>query len=371
MKKQNLVLIGFRGAGKTFFGKALAKANNLPFVNLDDEVAFHIGQDIDSFVEKNGWQIFREIEQRVTHDFARNFSGIIATGHSTIENSKNLQNLKKTGSFLFLNPSYFDIRKKLIKEDSFPRLNTSISAAQEIDQMWEQRKNIYPAIANHEIYPDINADQTQEAEKICTQIPKNLIPTPPKLKRIAAFSSEDDGILQDLLALKAKGRIPNIEFSVFLTDQRNPKVLKKCEKAGFKNIEVLEQEETSNEEYERIMINILRENNPDVILIFNWKKKLGSVFCNQFGEITIDTHPSLLPKFADIEEEEIYEKILDYEEKWAGCTLMKMNNNRENFGIVLQRKILVDPKETLQSLKDKIKKQKVLGFCEFLEKVKK
>ncbi|NTW01904.1 MAG: hypothetical protein HGA19_11545, partial [Oscillochloris sp.] len=53
-------------------------------------------------LEKHGFQVFREIEQRVAHDFCRNFSGILATGSATIENSKNLQNLKKTGIFVFV-----------------------------------------------------------------------------------------------------------------------------------------------------------------------------------------------------------------------------------------------------------------------------
>jgi len=157
VKKQNIVLVGFRGCGKTRFGQAIAKETGLPFADLDLEVEFIIGEKIASFVKKYGWQVFREVEQRVTHDFCRNFSGILATGGGTIENSKNFQNLKKTGTFVFINPNFSDVKKYLLSQegkDTTPRMNPDIPFAQELDQMWEQRKGIYSASSEIEITPD-------------------------------------------------------------------------------------------------------------------------------------------------------------------------------------------------------------------------
>jgi len=57
MKKSwdKVILIGFRGAGKTTVGKFLAERLNLPFLDLDDEVQRRVGLSIKEMVERYGW----------------------------------------------------------------------------------------------------------------------------------------------------------------------------------------------------------------------------------------------------------------------------------------------------------------------------
>ncbi len=344
---------------------------NLPFADLDAEIEFVLGESIESCIDKGGFHIFRDVEQRVTHDFCRNFSGIIATGAGTIENSKNLQNLKKTGMFLFLNPKFSDVKKYLMSSGKFPRMNSEIPLAQEIDQMWMQRKDIYAATSDIEVSPSLNPkdDINVEIEKLIAKIPPNMMPTPPKKKRIAIFSSSAGTTLQGILDAQKRGRIPNVEFSLFITNKKEALSLEKAKKAGIENIEIIEKkEEQSREDYDRGLINILREHNPDAILLLGWMQILSPTFCEQFSNITINTHPSLLPKFSGLMDEDVHAQVLEHEEKWTGCTLHKISAEVDQGEIVLQRKILVDEvNDDIQSLKNKVQKQEILGFCEFLE----
>ena len=370
MKKQNIVFIGFRGCGKTTFGRALAELNNLPFADLDNEIEFIIGESIADFVAKHGWQVFREVEQRVTHDFCRNFSGILATGGSTIENSKNFQNLKKTGTFIFLHTDFSDVRKYLLTQEASyrPRLNPDISLTQEIDQFWNQRKGIYQASAEIEVVPLLKGDPKKEAEKMMPVL-EALLPDAPEKKRIAILSSSNGSTFQGLLDAQKKGRIPNVEFSLFLTDQPKSGALEKAKKAKLKNIEVLPEEKgMTREEYDRDLMNFLRETNPDFILLAGWMRILSSLYCEQFGDITINVHPSLLPKFAGIKGDEVHQKVLDEEERYTGTTLHRVSAEVDTGETVLQRKVLVDETDTVESLRQKVQKQEVLGFCEFLER---
>ncbi|MCK5461124.1 phosphoribosylglycinamide formyltransferase [Candidatus Gracilibacteria bacterium] len=370
MNKQNIVLIGFRSTGKTTFGRAMAKVLNLPFADLDEQIEFYLGGTITDHVKKHGWQNFREVEQRITHDFCRNFSGIIATGAGTIENSKNLQNLTKTGNFVFLNPNFLDVRKILMKDKTRPRLNPDITIVQEIDQMWNQRKPMYQACANYEVQPNLNGNIIEEAEKIIAQLPKTIFPKIPETKKIAILSSSKGTTLQGLLDAQKNGRIPNVEFTVFITDKKDCEALKKAKKAGIKNIEVMEiKKDISREDYDREMANVLREHQPDLILLCGWMRILSPLYCNQFGEKTINVHPSLLPKFAGLINKEIYEKVLDYEEKYTGCTFHKVSDKVDSGEIILQRKVLVESFDDIPSLKAKVQKQEVLGFCKILEKI--
>lgn len=369
MNKQNIVFIGFRGTGKTTFGRAVAKVLQVPFADLDEEIEFFLGESIPDHVEKHGWQNFREVEQRITHDFCRNFSGIVSTGAGTIENSKNLQNLTKTGHFVLLNPNFLDVRKYLMQDKTRPRLNPDIPIAQEIDQMWNQRKPMYQACANYEVEPILNGDPIEEAEKIIKQLPPNILPKSLKKKKVAILSSSNGTTFEGILEAQKRGRIPNVEFTLFLTDKKDCGALEKAQKAGIKNIEVLEpQKGEEREDYDREVSNVLREYQPDLILLCGWMRIFSPLYCNQFGEKTINVHPSLLPKFAELMDDEIYEKVFDHEEKYTGCSFHKVSEEVDAGEMVLQRKVLVESFDNVKTLKAKVQKQEILGFCQILEK---
>ena len=370
MLNQNIVLIGFRGSGKSTFGRAIAKELNLPFADLDEEIEFVTGMSIPEYTEKFGWQQFREVEQKVSHDFCRNFSGIIASGGGTIENSKNLQNLKKTGKFVFLHPLFRDVRKHLLKDTSRPRLNPDIPLAQEIDQMWNQRKDIYRATGDIEVVPDItNENVVEEAKKIIAQIPVNLLPKVPNTKRVAIFSSTKGTTMEGLFAAQARGRIPNVEFSLFVSDRKDAPSIAKAKELGIQDVEVIEpQKGEEAEEYDREISNLLREFKPDFILLADWVRIFTKLYCDQFGDTTLNAHPSLLPKYAGMKDLEIHQQVLDYEDKYTGATIHRVIPELDAGDIVAQRKVLVEEHDGVESLKEKVQKQEILGFCEVLEK---
>jgi len=370
MLNQNIVLIGFRGAGKSTFGRAIADQLGLPFADLDEEIEFVTGMTIPAYTERFGWQQFREVEQKVAHDFCRNFSGIVASGGGTIENSKNLQNLKKTGKFLFLNPAFRDVRKYLLKDTSRPRLNPDIPLAQEIDQAWDQRKGIYGATGDFEVIPDIkNENVTEEAAKIVSQIPENVLPKVPQPKRVAIFSSSNGTTMEGLFEAQKRGRIPNIEFCLFVSDNKDAEAIAKAKALGIKDIEIIEpQKGEDTEDYDREVMNLLREFKPDYILLAGWMRIFSKLYCDQFGDVTLNAHPSLLPKYAGLKDTEIHQQVLEYEDKYTGATIHRIVAEVDAGDIVAQRKVLVEEHDEAASLKEKVQKQEILGFCEVLEK---
>jgi phosphoribosylglycinamide formyltransferase-1 len=372
VKKQNIVLVGFRGCGKSFFGKALAEVLELPFADLDAEVEFLLGESIFDFVEKYGWQVFREVEQRVVHDFSRNFSGVIATGGGTIENSKNLQNLKKNGGFVFINPDFDDVKKHLIAtqdDRTRPRLNPDLTLEQEIDQMWNQRKTIYGATADVEANPEYNGDKMVEAKKIAALLPDSMVPTKPKPRQVAILSSSAGSTMKGLFEAQEKGRLPNVEFSLFITNKPDAESLKKAKAFGIKEIQVFEPEEgMDREEYDRELINMLRAVNPDATLLAGWMKILSPLFCDQFGSTTYNVHPSLLPEYGGMMSDDIHEAVLQNGDKYTGCTIHRVTSKVDEGETVIQRKVVVRQDDTVESLKQRVQKQEILGFCELLER---
>lgn len=371
MNKHNIVLVGFRGAGKARFGRAMAKVKNLPFADLDAELEFVLGESIESFVEKYGWQVLKEVEQRVAHDFTRNFSGVVATGGATIENSKNLQNLKKTGVFVFLNPDFSKVRRFLLTDEdqkNRPRIIPGISLAQEIDQLWQQRKQIYMATADIDVSPEFDGDELEEAAKMWKSIPERMHPKPLKPRNIAVFSSSRGTTLKGMYEAQKIGRIPNVEFDLFVTDKPDCGALQIAKEIGFNRIEIMEpQKGETREEYDRELINLIRDVQPDKILLAGWMRILSKLFCDQFGQNTYNVHPSLLPKYAGMKDMDIHAAVVENEDRYSGCTIHKVTEETDAGDIVVQRKVPITPQDTPEMIKEKVQKQEILGFCEAME----
>ena len=62
MNPPNIILIGFRGTGKTTISMQLAEVLGLQRVSTDQRVMERLGMSIASFVEQFGWAEFRRIE---------------------------------------------------------------------------------------------------------------------------------------------------------------------------------------------------------------------------------------------------------------------------------------------------------------------
>jgi shikimate kinase len=59
----NIVLIGYRGTGKSAVGRLLADRLGLAFYDADELVENRGGQSIQEMVTAKGWEFFREREQ--------------------------------------------------------------------------------------------------------------------------------------------------------------------------------------------------------------------------------------------------------------------------------------------------------------------
>lgn len=79
---KSIFLVGFMGSGKTTWGKKIASALDLPFVDLDHEIVAQIGMSIPEYFEKNGEENFRNLE-RETLKKQLHRKAIISTGGGT------------------------------------------------------------------------------------------------------------------------------------------------------------------------------------------------------------------------------------------------------------------------------------------------
>ena len=101
-KRQNIVLIGMPGCGKSTVGKALAEQMHRPFFDSDSVIEEENRISIASFIPKHGEPAFRKLEEQAIQKLSLLTGAVIATGGGVILNPKNMERLSQNGVIVFL-----------------------------------------------------------------------------------------------------------------------------------------------------------------------------------------------------------------------------------------------------------------------------
>ncbi len=101
VKKQNLILIGMPGAGKSTIGVLLAKRLGVSFLDTDILMQTGEGCYLQETIADHGLDGFRRIEERYLLT-APPDCGIVATGGSAVYSRKAMAHLRSLGPAVYL-----------------------------------------------------------------------------------------------------------------------------------------------------------------------------------------------------------------------------------------------------------------------------
>ena len=95
-EKENIILIGMPGVGKTTVGKALGEEMSRTCIDVDHELEKEIG-DISTYITEQGEPAFREKEAEMIAKFGTQTGLIISTGGGCVTVPKNFAHLRQNG----------------------------------------------------------------------------------------------------------------------------------------------------------------------------------------------------------------------------------------------------------------------------------
>lgn len=150
----NIVLIGYRGAGKSAVGKILARRLGMAYVAMDAEIVRHAGMPIPEIVEKHGWPGFRDRESHEARRLAGRDNLVIDTGGGVIERPENMEALQGGACIVWLKASVQTIVSRIQGCAERPPLTSGKSFTEEVAEVLERRTPHYAGAAHHEIDTD-------------------------------------------------------------------------------------------------------------------------------------------------------------------------------------------------------------------------
>lgn len=153
--KENIVLTGMPGSGKSTVGKLL-HMDGYEFVDTDAEVEKRCGCTIKELISAKGEPYFRNLESEVIRDVSAHSCRIISTGGGAILREENVRYLKQNGRLFFLNA---DIKRLQATEDR-PLSDT----AEKLAKLYAERMSVYCGTADV-VVPDMESPEA-EAEYI-------------------------------------------------------------------------------------------------------------------------------------------------------------------------------------------------------------
>jgi len=160
----NLVLIGYRGTGKSTVAKLLAAQLGMEVVSLDQEIVRQAGCSIPEIVAAHGWPHFRDLEAEVTKRVAARDHLIIDAGGGVILRPENVGNLRRNGKLFWLRAAVPVIVARIEAGTERPALTAGKSFTDEVEDVLRERTPLYEAAAHHRVDTDSRSPQQVAAE---------------------------------------------------------------------------------------------------------------------------------------------------------------------------------------------------------------
>lgn len=121
--KDNVILTGFMGTGKTSLGKLLATRLGRPFVDIDKKIEDETKMSIPTIFEQYGEAHFRELEKTAVKELSQRRGLVIATGGGTIKDEENIRLLKNSGVMICLTAEPEEILNRTARRGERPVLD--------------------------------------------------------------------------------------------------------------------------------------------------------------------------------------------------------------------------------------------------------
>ena len=176
---------------------------------------------------------------------------------------------------------------------------------------------------------------------------------------IAVLVSGGGTNLQALIDAQKSGIIKSGRIKLVVSNNSNAYALTRAENNGIKTAVILKKECSGQSEFEQKIIDTLRENGIDLIVLAGFMSILSENFTNTFKDRIINVHPSLIPSFCGegFYGLKVHEAALSKGVKVTGATVHFVNEIPDGGKIIMQKAVEVLDGDTPEILQRRVMEQ--------------
>ncbi len=250
-RRDNVILIGFMGSGKTSVGLRLSYRLKMPVEDTDKLIEQREGRSISDIFREEGEEYFREQETKLLAEISgRDYARIVSVGGGAPVRPKNRELLKKCGTVVYLRIQPESAYERL-KGDTARPLLACENPRERIRELMDARKGAYEecadiiidvdAMSMEEILEQLNSrlGGTSRKESFGGGKMKLLVINGPNINFLgirekSVYGTQDYPYLLDLIA--RKGRERGAEITVFQSNHEGA-IIDRIQEAYFDGTE--------------------------------------------------------------------------------------------------------------------------------------
>ncbi|MDD5447915.1 MAG: shikimate kinase [Actinomycetota bacterium] len=140
--KENIVLSGFMGSGKTSVGNELSHLTGMPFLDTDALIEEEAGERVHQIFSK-GEEEFRALEREKIEEVCRERGVVVAVGGGAVLEPLNVRRLKEGGIIYYLEVSAEEAIKRVPADGTRPLFDPA-----KAEELLKERKPAYARAAD-------------------------------------------------------------------------------------------------------------------------------------------------------------------------------------------------------------------------------
>ena len=183
--------------------------------------------------------------------------------------------------------------------------------------------------------------------------------------KIAVLISGNGSNLQAIIDKFKRSEL--VEVCCVISNKEDAYGLKRASKEQINNHFLDHSKFNSRKDFERGLIEILEQYNPDLIVLAGFMRILSDLFVNKYIGRLINIHPSLLPKHKGLN---THEKVIKEKDEFHGVTVHFVDNTLDGGPICAQSSFRVETQD-INELQEEVHKLEHEIYPQVIEEIAK
>lgn len=168
--------------------------------------------------------------------------------------------------------------------------------------------------------------------------------------RVAIFASGNGSNFEVLAQAFAKQKIPG-ELTLLFCDHPDAYVLQRAQKFNIQAVSFTVKSCQNKQLYEQKLLALLKEQKIDFIALAGYMRVIGPTILNEYEGRIVNIHPAYLPEYPGLDS---IKRAFDDGRQQTGVTLHYIDAGLDSGPIIAQKRVVILPDDTLESLEARV-----------------